>query len=224
MQLQTLRESLRDWMDFDGAGCALGVCLGLIPAREGWGRHKHVFWSNNPIGEMLYKMLDELVSAGVLEQRDEPDFQYRWNKAFRGSWEWDSDSSIAFESAQPPAAQTLNLIVLRVADIEHAMSFYRLLGLIFAKHTHGSGPEHYIAGLQDTWLELYPATPDQPVSSSTRIGFQVNDVDGLVAQLSAVEGAKVVVAAKESEWGHRAVVADPDGHRVELTNPYRVTK
>src|SRR5690348_879086 len=190
MQLETLRESLGDWIDIDGAGCALGVCLGLIPAREGWGRHKHVFWSNNPIGNMLYKMLDDLVAEGVLEKREEPDSQYRWYKAFRGSWEWDSDSSIAFESTRPPVAQTLNLIVLRVANIERAMSFYRLLGLIFAKHAHGSGPEHYIAALQDTWLELYPATPDQPVSSSTRIGFQVNDVDGLVSQLSTVEGAK----------------------------------
>jgi hypothetical protein len=29
------------------------------------------------------------VAAGVLEKRDEPDFQYRWNPAFRGSWETD---------------------------------------------------------------------------------------------------------------------------------------
>ncbi len=215
MQLQTLRETLSDWSDVDAAGCALGVCIGLIPTNEGWGRHKHVFWSSHPIGNMLYKMLDDLVAQGVLEKR-EPDFQYRWNQDFRGSWEEDvlprADGSV------PP--RSLNLIVLRVSDIEHSRSFYQLLGLQLWKHAHGSGPEHYVSQLNDTTLELYPATPDHPVSSSTRIGFSVSDVDGLVAKVLTVAGAKVVVAPKLSEWGRRAVVADPDGHRVELTNPY----
>lgn len=39
----------------------------------------------------------------------------------------------------------LNLIVLRVADIDRAAEFYRLLGVEFTKHAHGSGPLHYAA-------------------------------------------------------------------------------
>ncbi len=50
-------------------------------------RAKHVFWSTNPVGNMLYAMLDQMVAVGILEKRDEPDFQYRWNPSFRGSWE-----------------------------------------------------------------------------------------------------------------------------------------
>jgi predicted enzyme related to lactoylglutathione lyase len=46
----------------------------------------------------------------------------------------------------------------------------------------------------------------------------VADVDDAVAGLGAANGAKVVSAAKDSEWGRRAVVADPDGHRVEITS------
>ncbi len=88
MERQSLREALEHWTDWDGAGHALGVCLGLMPPPEqGFGRAKHVFWSNHEIGNMLYAMLDQLVAAGVLETRDEPDRQYRWNPAFRGSWE-----------------------------------------------------------------------------------------------------------------------------------------
>ena len=87
MELRSLREALADWSDWDGAGCALGTCLGLVPPGPGWGRAKHVFWSNHEIGNMLSVMLDQLVVAGVLETRDEPDNQYRWNLAFRGSWE-----------------------------------------------------------------------------------------------------------------------------------------
>jgi hypothetical protein len=32
MERQSLREALSDWSDWDGAGHALGVCLGLMPA------------------------------------------------------------------------------------------------------------------------------------------------------------------------------------------------
>ena len=85
----TLREALPDWHDWDGAAYHLAVCLGLMNDEPGLfeTRAKHVLWSNNPIGNMLYGMLDQLVAAGVLESRDEPDKQFRWNAAFRGSWE-----------------------------------------------------------------------------------------------------------------------------------------
>ena len=87
LEWQSLREALADWTDWDGAGYALGVSLGLMPARKGWGGAKHVFWSKHPIGSMLYEMLEQLVVAEVLETRDEPDKQYRWNPSFRGDWD-----------------------------------------------------------------------------------------------------------------------------------------
>jgi hypothetical protein len=58
-----------------------------MPPQPIFGRAKHVFWSDHPIGNALYRMLDELVGVGVLEKRDEPDTQYRWNPTFQGSWE-----------------------------------------------------------------------------------------------------------------------------------------
>lgn len=110
----------------------------------------------------------------------------------------------------------LNLVVLRVADIDRAAAFYRLLGLEFTRHAHGAGPVHYAGDSQGLVFELYPASPDHPVSRSTRIGFAVQDVDEAVALLAAADGVQVVAAPKDSEWGRRAVVADRDGHRVEL--------
>ena len=83
----SLRESLAEWSDWDGAAYSLAVCLGLMPEGIFPGRAKHVFWSNHEIGEMLFGMLDRLVEAGVLEERNEPDMQYRWRSDFRGSWE-----------------------------------------------------------------------------------------------------------------------------------------
>lgn len=105
--------------------------------------------------------------------------------------------------------------MLRVADLECAANFYRLLGLEFVKHAHGSGPEHYACEMPGFVLELYPATAEQPVSASTRLGFSVAEVDDLVAKLAAA-GSKTLSAPRDSEWGRRAVVIDPDGHRVEL--------
>jgi predicted enzyme related to lactoylglutathione lyase len=110
----------------------------------------------------------------------------------------------------------LNLVVLRVADIERAAGFYRLLGLTFVRHAHGSGPQHYACEGDGLVLELYPATAVQPVTASVRIGFAVEDVDRAVAMLRGAAGAEVILPPTDSEWGRRAIVADPDGHRVEL--------
>jgi lactoylglutathione lyase len=40
-------------------------------------------------------------------------------------------------------------------------------------------------------------------------------VDEVVVALGDVPGA-IVSPAKDFEWGRRAVLTDPDGHRVEL--------
>jgi len=111
---------------------------------------------------------------------------------------------------------TLNLVVLRSEDIPRAAAFYSKLGLQFSQHQHGKGPEHYAAELAGGVFELYPASPEGPSTLGTRIGFKVPSVDAAIAALSEYPGA-IVSPAKDSEWGRRAVVTDPDGHRVELT-------
>jgi lactoylglutathione lyase len=113
----------------------------------------------------------------------------------------------------------LNLVVLRVADIERSVAFYRLLELEFTMHAHGSGPQHYVSEKNGFVFELYPSSPEQPISSSARIGFAVSNVDAAVSALGAVAGARIVAPPKDSPWGRRAVVADPDNHRVELVTP-----
>ena len=87
MPAKTLKERIGDWTDWDGAAYSLGICIGLMPDVGGFGAAKHVFWSNHPIGDLLYSMLDRMVEQGILEKRDEPDTQYRWSPTFHGSWE-----------------------------------------------------------------------------------------------------------------------------------------
>jgi len=109
----------------------------------------------------------------------------------------------------------LNLVVLRSPDIQRAAAFYSRLGLQFTRHQHGNGPEHFAAELGSGVFEVYPQTPNGPSTLGARIGFSVPSLDSAVAAISEYAGA-VISPPKDSEWGRRAVVADPDGHRVEL--------
>lgn len=112
---------------------------------------------------------------------------------------------------------TLNLVVLRTPDIARAAAFYSRLGLQFSQHRHGSGPEHFAVELAGGGVfELYPLMPDGSSTLGTRIGFRVASVDAALAALSDDYPAAIVTPARDSEWGRRAVVTDPDGHRVEL--------
>ena len=118
--------------------------------------------------------------------------------------------------SRDPALPRLNLLVIRSSDIDRAAAFYRHLGLSFTRHAHGSGPEHYAAELNDMVFEIYPASLKWPLTIGTRIGFVVSELDAVVAAL-AIAGAMVQTPPTDSEWGRRAVVKDPDGHIVELT-------
>ena len=110
---------------------------------------------------------------------------------------------------------SINLIVLRVANIERSLQFYGWLGLDFTQHRHGSGPEHYACELGPLVFEMYPRVDEAQSTRATRIGFQVQQLDDLIVKLQA-NRVPIISAPKESLWGWRAVVDDPDGHRVEL--------
>lgn len=76
----TLKEHLSEWTDIDIAQFHLARCLGLMSPEINFSTDaKHIFWTDNPIGNMLAKILDSMTETGILEKRDEPDFQYRWN-------------------------------------------------------------------------------------------------------------------------------------------------
>lgn len=108
----------------------------------------------------------------------------------------------------------LNLVVLRVSDLVRSERFYAALGLQFQQEQHGRGPAHLSAQTGDSVLELYPAT-GETTSGNVRIGFTVENIQALLQ--SALEvGGSVVQAVHSSDWGKRAVLADPDGHKIEL--------
>ena len=111
---------------------------------------------------------------------------------------------------------SLNLIVIRSNDSERAVQFYSLLGLTFAHHQHGNGLPHVAAQSGSLTFEIVPRKDGTDSTAAVRLGFQVACLDAVMGRLQNA-GAKIVQAPKMSPWGRRAVVDDPDGHRIELT-------
>ena len=109
----------------------------------------------------------------------------------------------------------LNLVVLRSADLERAATFYECLGLQFTRHRHGGGPEHLSAELGGSVFELYPLSPNGASTLGTRIGFSLPSLESVITTLSA-DPSSIISPPQDSPWGRRAIVADPDGHRIEL--------
>jgi len=106
-------------------------------------------------------------------------------------------------------------MVLRSRDLERARVFYQALGIEFVQHCHGAGPMHLATENGGQVFEIYPLNEDYLPTTSARIGFSVPSVDDAFKAL-VVAGGQPISTPKESPWGRRAVVADPDGHRVEL--------
>lgn len=110
----------------------------------------------------------------------------------------------------------LNLVVIRARDAIGLARFYSLLGLEFAEEKHGRGPVHFACDLGGFVFEIYPRSDSQPDTSATRVGFQVPSLSAAMKALSALTGSRVLRQPESTKWGRRAVIVDPEGHRVEL--------
>jgi len=109
----------------------------------------------------------------------------------------------------------LNLLVLRARDPRQLAHFYGQLGLDFQPEKHGSGPEHMACAMTQSTIEIYPSAGSS-TTTGTRIGFAVADVEEAVGLALSAQGT-VRSAPKRGQWGVRAVIEDPEGHIVELT-------
>jgi hypothetical protein len=88
--VKTLKECFENERDFDVAMYELGAMLGFWPEvdwqnRESWlqyNERKWIFWSNNPVGNHLSKMLEELVEMGALIKCGKDELGIKANEAF----------------------------------------------------------------------------------------------------------------------------------------------
>jgi len=85
---RTLQDALHDWTEIDAAAIHVGVVLGIIPPLSqesdlynAQGK-KWVFWTDNPMGRLLFGVLEDMAKLNILEKNDEDDHLYRWNSNF----------------------------------------------------------------------------------------------------------------------------------------------
>ena len=110
-----------------------------------------------------------------------------------------------------------SLLVIKTSQPERVRDFYEGLGLQFREECHGKGPVHFAATVRDTVFEIYPLPKSvAQADATTRLGFRIPSLDLIIGALKAA-GVAVVSEPQHSEWGYRAVVKDPDGRSVELT-------
>lgn len=110
---------------------------------------------------------------------------------------------------------SMRLLVLKTSQVDRLRAFYQALGLELAEERHGSGPTHFAGQVGDAILELYPLLDGDTADATTRLGFAV---ERLAEVVQALREAGTVIASepRQTAWGLRAVVRDPDGRAVEL--------
>ena len=109
---------------------------------------------------------------------------------------------------------TLNLIVLRCANIRLTKQFYELLGLEFVEEKHDEGPVHYSSKIGGCVFELYPVRRGQDPCNN-RLGFGVNDLESLLREMHEL-GVEIPVRSINDGPTQVAIVRDPDNRNVEL--------
>jgi catechol 2,3-dioxygenase-like lactoylglutathione lyase family enzyme len=112
---------------------------------------------------------------------------------------------------------SLTLLVLRCADVQRSLEFYRSLGLSFTREQHGKGPEHFSCTMGELVLELYPrrdANADTSIEPA-RLGFRIGALEKVLEQLRDLN---LLSTTQQDERGGVALVRDPDGRTVELTS------
>ena len=109
---------------------------------------------------------------------------------------------------------SLNLLVLRAQHPERLASFYEGFGLVFKTESHGCGPEHKSANMNGSVFEIYPSVQHAPDTTGTRLGFKVPSIAAVLTKLG--DRAKLISKPQSSPWGLRAVICDPEGHKVEI--------
>ena len=110
---------------------------------------------------------------------------------------------------------SLNLIVLKSLDAAELVKFYEQLGLKFETQQHGAAPAHHSASLGEITLEIYPAGSITTRTTNARLGFSTEKIKRVV-ETAEKAGAKILSEPTESPSGTRAVVADPDGNKIEF--------
>jgi len=118
----------------------------------------------------------------------------------------------------------VNLLVIRTPTPQLLADWYTKLGLTFTYHRHGNGPWHYSSTIDELVFEIYPLLPKQLTpDSSLRLGLQIESLEELM-KIIQQEAILTLQLPKQTKWGYTAIIKDPDGRKIELTESLNITK
>jgi predicted enzyme related to lactoylglutathione lyase len=124
--------------------------------------------------------------------------------------------SIAAFGPRPALLPRLSLVVIRAVDPRRLADFYAALGMAFEIEQHGNGPVHFVSTDTGIIFEIYPRRDDEPTTTGIRLGFTTVALDAVVQSIEGF-GGQIVTPVTMTLWGRRAVLIDPEGHKVEIT-------
>jgi predicted enzyme related to lactoylglutathione lyase len=88
--------------------------------------------------------------------------------------------------------------------------------MAFEIERHGNGPVHFVSTDTGVTFEIYPRRDDEPATTGIRLGFTTVALDAVVQSIEGFSG-QIVTPVTMTLWGRRAVLIDPEGHKVEIT-------
>lgn len=117
--------------------------------------------------------------------------------------------------------KSVNAIILKTEKVSEAHEFYAALGLPLGQSDNEEGPKHYTCEIGPIHFAIYELDPwtgpeRRNKTHDTMVGFCTENIEALMKTLDAMN-VKVIIPVEETEQGFRAVVLDPDGRPVELS-------
>jgi lactoylglutathione lyase len=108
------------------------------------------------------------------------------------------------------AGPSLKLLVLKTPQVDRLRAFYQSLGIELTEEKHGSGPLHSADQVGNEVLEIYPLSDEgSAADATTRLAFVVERLTELLQTLREA-GTVIASEPRQTAWGLRAVVRDPD--------------
>lgn len=124
--------------------------------------------------------------------------------------------------------RSIHSIILKTEKISETYEFYKSISLPLESDSHSDleeaqdeTPQSYSCQVGDVRVVIYALAPwtgpeRRTKSHDTMVGFAVDNLDEILEKLDQLN-VKVVLPKEQTSSGQRAVVLDPDGRPVELS-------
>ena len=109
-------------------------------------------------------------------------------------------------------------ITITTPQLQDMLSFYQIIGFQFVASKVEKGSEIHRATHNGVEFSLYKTTNTlKSQVPSLQLGFMVTDLDGTVERLKRLSHVTCILDPTDMPDGKKAIMIDPDGHAIELS-------